>query len=69
MKITKIKQELKSRSHSDLQEQLMHAQRELFTLHIHAKTAHIKDNSTFKKLKKLIARIHTFMREKELLGN
>lgn len=66
MKMTDLKQELRKLNRQQLQEQLEAVSRELFAMRLQSKTAHLKDNSGFMKLRKVIARIKTFIRQSEL---
>jgi ribosomal protein L29 len=69
MKIDKMKNELAHMSEGDLKEKLESFRRELFSLKLNASTAHIKDYSSFKKLRKDIARGLTALRQKQQKGN
>ncbi len=69
MKVVKFKDELAQMSKADLHEKLENTQRELFSLKLNASTAHIKDYSLFKKLRKDIARMATILRQKQQKGN
>lgn len=64
MKKTDIEQ-LRQESLLGLKARLDGARRELFKLKINVATAHVKDYSQFKKNKRTIARILTFLRQKE----
>ncbi len=64
MKVDKFKQELEQMSDAEVQGKLENVRRELFSLRLNASTAHIKDYSLFKKLRKDVARILTFLRKK-----
>lgn len=64
MKITKIKDEFKNMGSNELVEKLDALRREYFGLKLNA---HVKDNSQFKKLKKNIARVETYLRQQELV--
>ena len=66
MKMTDLKQELKKLNRQQLQEQVEAVSRELFAMRLQSRTAHLKDNSRFMKLRKVIARIKTFIRQSEL---
>lgn len=59
------KEQLKQETLQGLQTRLDSARRELFKLKINVATAHVKDYSQFKKNKRAIARILTFLRQKE----
>lgn len=65
MKIDKIKTELAQMSIVELKEKIDAIRRELFSLKLNAPTAHIKDYSSFKKLRKHIARSLTALRQKQ----
>lgn len=64
MKVDKLNQELAQMSSKDLYEKLDALRRELFSLRLNIATAHNKDYSLFKKLRRDIARILTFIRIK-----
>lgn len=66
MKINKVKEELKKLDYAQLKEQAENVSKELFAVRMNAKTAHMKDYSKFNKLRKLVAQIKTFMRQREL---
>lgn len=59
MKISKIKEEFAQMSVEQLTEKLENLRRELFSLRLNASTAHIKDYSQFKKMRRNIARTLT----------
>ncbi|MFZ5954090.1 MAG: 50S ribosomal protein L29 [Candidatus Dependentiae bacterium] len=59
MKISKIKEEFAQMSVEQLAEKLENLRRELFSLRLNASTAHIKDYSQFKKMRRNIARTLT----------
>lgn len=69
MKVDKFKQELGQMSDAELHGKLEDVRRELFSLRLNSSTAHIKDYSLFKKLRKDVARILTFLRKKQQEGN
>ncbi|MEX0849511.1 MAG: 50S ribosomal protein L29 [Candidatus Dependentiae bacterium] len=69
MKVDKFKQELEHMGAVELQDKLEGIRRELFSLRLNASTAHIKDYSLFKKLRRDVARILTFLRNKQQKGN
>lgn len=69
MKVTKIKQEFKQLDSKQLQEKLENLRRELFSIRLNAKTSHVKDYSQFKQLRKDIARVLTFMKQKDVQEN
>ena len=59
MKVTKIREGIRQATPDQLRETLTKLRRQLFILHINASTAHVKDYSQFKKLRKSIARVLT----------
>ncbi len=59
MKVVKFKEELSKMNTQSLVEKLVQLQREMFSLRLNTATAHVKDYSQFKKLRKNIARILT----------
>jgi len=65
MKITKFKEELRQLNLDKLHEKLDGIRKELFGVRLNSATAHIKDYSQFKVLRKQIARILTTIRLKE----
>ena len=65
MKVSKIKDDLKSLPVNELNEKIMLLRRELFNLKLNATTAHVKDYSRFKELRKDIARALTYLGQKE----
>ena len=65
MKVTKFKDEVKQLDAEGLKSRLDTVRRELFNIQLHATTAHVKDYSQFKKLKKDVARVLTFVHQKE----
>ena len=69
MKVDKFKDELVHMSEAELRGKLDGMQRELFSLRLNASTAHVKDYSLFKKLRKDIARMSTILRQKHQKGN
>jgi large subunit ribosomal protein L29 len=64
MKVTKFKEELKNLSMQQLQEKLDELQRTLFSLRLSKRTGHVKDYAQFQKVRKNIARVMTFMTQK-----
>lgn len=64
MKETNIKEELKSLNEQGLKERLEVLRRERLNLVINVATAHVKDYSQFRKLRKNIARVLTYLRQK-----
>lgn len=65
MKINKTKDELQQMNVAQLHEKLDVIRRNLFSLRLGALTAHIKDNSQFKKLRADIARVMTYINQKQ----
>ncbi len=65
MKVTKFKDEVKQLDATGLKGKLDAVRRELFNIQLHATTAHVKNYSQFRKLRKDIARVLTFVRQKE----
>lgn len=61
------KQELKALSSSQMKEKLEEIRRELFSIRLNARTAHVKDNSQFGKKRKEIARLLTYMQQRNQL--
>lgn len=68
MKIDKEKELLKNMSVEDLENKFNELKKELFSLRLNSMTAHIKDYSQFKKLKKGVARVLTCLNEKKCLS-
>lgn len=68
MKIDTISNELQEADIKTIQDKVEHFRKELFRLRINASTAHVKDYSQFKKLRRNIARALTIISEKEFLG-
>jgi ribosomal protein L29 len=64
MKIIEERNSFKEMDFADLQVKLDLLQRELFNVRLHSSTAHVKDYSQFKKLRRSIARIKTYMQQK-----
>lgn len=64
MKVTSERQELKKLSREDLLEKVNDLRKKLFALKLNATTAHIKDYSQFKHLKRSIARTLTYLGQK-----
>ena len=67
MKTGKLKEELKQDSVQALAAKVDAARRELFRLKINVATAHVKDYSQFKKGRRNIARLLTYLRQKASL--
>jgi len=64
MKVTKEKEQLRGLGKKELQEKSSGFKRELFSLRLNSMTAHVKDYSQFKKLKKSVARALTYLNQK-----
>ena len=64
MKITEIKNKWKSLDAQQLEQELTNTRRALFGLRLNSVTGHVKDNSQFKKLRRQIACISTFIKKK-----
>ena len=62
--MNKEKQALKELQASELDERAKAYKGALFTLRLNATTAHVKDYSQFKKLRKNLARALTYLRQK-----
>ncbi len=67
MKTRNLKEELKQDNEQALVAKLDTARRELFRMKINVATAHVKDYSQFKKSRRNIARILTYLRQKASL--
>jgi large subunit ribosomal protein L29 len=65
MKVTKFKEELKKLSTQQLQEKVDELRRELFSLRLSTQTAHVQNYAKFKQLRKDIARVMTFVNQKD----
>jgi len=65
MKKTKMREELRSMNESGLRSKLQELRRERLNLVINSATAHVKDYSQFKKLRKNIALVMTFLQQKQ----
>ncbi len=65
MKETKIREEFKSMTEHELNEKIDAMRREKVNLNINVATAHVKDYSQFKKLRKNIARALTYLQQKQ----
>ena len=63
MKVTNSRQEFKGLSKEDLQEKVNGLRKQLFSLRLNAATAHVKDYSQFKLLRRAIARGLTYLRQ------
>lgn len=66
MKKVNQREELRVVSFEELREKLDSARRMRFSLELNSATAHIKDYSQFKRLRKNIARILTELKQREL---
>lgn len=66
MKVTKFNSELENLDLNELFQKRDQLKREHFSLRLNAMTAHVKDYSQFKKLRKDIARIMTQINDKIL---
>ena len=62
--MNKIKEELKQLDKQALVTKVDALRRELFSLNLNAKTAHVKDNSQFQKVRKNLARALTYLGQK-----
>lgn len=65
MKETKIKEDLRSMNEQELRAKLEALRRERLNLIISAATAHVKDYSQFRKLRKNIAQVLTYLGQKQ----
>ena len=65
MKVTKFKEDMQALDRDALIEKLTEFKRDLFSLRLNATTAHVKDYSQYKKLRKNIARVYSFLEQKE----
>lgn len=68
MKTRAFKEELQKCSVDALSAKAEELRRELMVLRINMLTAHVKDNSMFKKTRRDIARVMTCMRQKSMQG-
>lgn len=66
MKVTKFKEELKQLSPEQLREKAEQLKQKLFSLRLSAQTSHVKNYAEFKQLRRDIARVLTFIDQKEL---
>ena len=64
MKVQEEKKELAQLSSQELIVRLVQARKDLAQTRINASTVHVKDNSQFKKMRKLIARTLTLLQQK-----
>ena len=62
--MNKERQELRQLDAAALQAKIEEYRRGLFTLKLNATTAHVKDYSQFKKMRKSLARELTYLRQK-----
>lgn len=65
MKVTKRNNELKQMDLQQLRDALEQLKGQLFSMKLSAKTSHVKNHSEFKRLRADIARVLTFMNQKE----
>jgi len=66
MKIVKEREQLKALSRKDLQEKANGLKRELFSIRLNSMTAHVKDYSQFKKLRRSVARALTLLNKENV---
>lgn len=64
MKVAKVREDLKKMQIEELVKKYHELRRELFNLKLNAATAHVKDYSQFGKLRKDVARIATYLRQR-----
>ena len=64
MKDTKVLNELRGLDSNQLKEQVVYMYRELVSLKLQMRSSHVKDYSRVGKLRRIIARIYTVLREK-----
>ena len=64
MKIAKEREQLKGLGEKELAEKVDSYKRELFGVRLNSRTAHVKDYSQFKKLKRSVARALTYLNQK-----
>lgn len=69
MKTNILKNEFAQMNEVELKEKVEAVRRELFSLKLNASTAHVKDYSLFKKLRKNIARGLTMLHQKQQKDN
>jgi ribosomal protein L29 len=62
-KIAAIREELKKLSLEELLGRVHAVRRELFSMRLHAATTPLKDKTQFKKMRKEIARVLTYVRQ------
>lgn len=66
MKVSKEKEQLSQMSVKELEGKFYELKKELFSLRLNSMTAHVKDYSQFKKLRKDVARVLTYLNQKRL---
>jgi len=66
VKVTREKEQFKKLSAKDLESKVNFFKKELFGLRLNSLTTHIKDYSQFKKIKKNIARVLSYLNQKSL---
>ncbi|MGE0010052.1 MAG: 50S ribosomal protein L29 [Candidatus Babeliales bacterium] len=64
--LNKDKSELRNLSVAELQQGIQELKQQLLALKLDVATSHVKDYSLFKKLRRNIAQLSTFVRQKEL---
>lgn len=64
MKVTKVKDEFVKMNDEELVKKYHSLKRDLFNIRLNAATAHLKDYSLFKKLRKDVARAATYLRQR-----
>ena len=62
--MNQVKQELQNSTAHELRDKVEGYRREIFSLKLNSTTAHVKDYSQFKKLRKNLARALTYLRQK-----
>ncbi len=62
--MNKIKEEIKQLNKQDLVTRVEALRRDIFSLRLNATTAHVKDHSQFKKMRKNLARALTYLSQK-----
>ena len=67
--MAKKKEDLKQSTVADLQNKLEDAHQELFNLRFQRATGQLKNPARMREVRKNIARIHTYLRQRELAGN
>lgn len=63
--LNKEKNELRELDGAELQQGILELKQQLLALKLDVATAHVRDYSLFKKLRRGIARLSTFQRQKE----